>query len=352
MRLNARKINHRMKQSLQFKTTTKMPRRTPLHYKQHNKEFISLEEPARTSPKYLVEAPTKTDTTELEAQVSSKSKLFHNKKRYSDYNIKREGESTIDFSTRLNAHIIASKNKSAKTGGSKRQKRNRTTIINDQDKSTDFHSNMIPLIQTTPTTTKETPCYGIENSPMTLNETLESAKGLVDDGIESRNDQETNDYMINDDLKTESESEQLCALWTKNKQLAHEVFNMQEAVRDQSFECNVRSLSESNARNSDTRKRSPFFLDDPQFDLPLEEQTQQQRNHMNQNDLIMEYLHMQYMMLHRMSTAYVDQCNHILGHIMDTYSSELSDMQWRTLLTRLLHTKPIPQLEFKSYWKR
>jgi hypothetical protein len=117
----------------------------------------------------------------------------------------------------------------------------------------------------------------------------------------------------------------LCALWTKIKQLAHEVFNMQEAVR---------------------------FIDDPQFDLPLEEQAQEQRNSMNQNDLTMEYIHMQYMMLHRMSTAYVDQCNHILGHIMDTYSSQLSDMQWRTLLTRLLHTNPIPQLEFKSNWKR
>jgi hypothetical protein len=293
MRLNARKINHRMKQSLQFKTTTilTMPRRTPLHRKQtwqHNKDFVksnSLEDSARQSPKYIAEAPTNTDTAELEAQVSSKSKLCHNKKRYSDDNIKREGESTIDFSTRLNAHIVASKNKSAKTGGSKRQKRNRTTIINDQDKSTDFHSNskdkLIPLIQTTLTTTKETPCYGIDNSTMTLNETLGSAKDFVGDGIESRNDQETNDYMINDDLKTESESEQLCSLWTKNKQLAHEVFNMQEAVRDQSFDCNVRSLSESNAN----RKRSSFFLDDPQFDLPLEEQTQEQRNRMNQNDI-------------------------------------------------------------------
>jgi hypothetical protein len=105
-------------------------------------------------------------------------------------------------------------------------------------------------------------------------------------------------------------------------------------------------------KNSDNRKRSPFFLHDPQFDLPLEEQTQEQRNRMNQNDLTLEYIHMQYMMLHRMSTAYVDQCNHILGHIMDTYSSELSDMQWRTLLTRWLHTKPIPQLEFKANWKQ
>jgi hypothetical protein len=38
------------------------------------------------------------------------------------------------------------------------------------------------------------------------------------------------------------------------------------------------------------------------------------------------------MMLHRMSTAYVDQGNDILGHIMDTQSCQV---QWGTLFIRL-----------------
>jgi hypothetical protein len=162
---------------------------------------------------------------------------------------------------------------------------------------------------------------------------------------ESNTDSQTQNYEEHDDLKMLSKSEQLRALWSKNNQFAQELFNMQEQVRDQTFKCNVRSLSEN-------RKRPPFLLDNTQFDLPSEEQTQEQRNRKTQNDLTMEYIHMQYMMLHRMSTAYVDQCNHILGNIMDTYAPELSGMQWRTLLTRLLHTKPIPQLECRAQWKR
>jgi hypothetical protein len=242
--------------------------------------------------------------------VSSKSKLRRSKKRYSDYNIKREGESTIDFSTRLNAHIVASKNKSAKTGASNRQKRERTTTMDVKHNSKAFQNDN-KSTQLIITTTIAIPCNVVHNNATILNESLslESVEDFIHNlnhknentVLESPKYEELDNYNMaiegndesntdidtdnNNDLKTKSETEQLCALWTENKQLAHEVFNMQEEVRNQTFDCNIRSMSELNASNSDNRKRSPFFLHDPQFDLPLEEQTQEQRNRMNQNDI-------------------------------------------------------------------
>jgi hypothetical protein len=184
VRLNERKIKHHMKQSLQFKPTLLMPRRN--HNKQasqFNKElatsnsledFTSVSKNSQTS---LVEAPAKTNSDELKAQKKSKSNSHY---QNNHYYIKREGESALDFSTRLVAHIDANTNRIRKER--KQLERRQSAIIDDQDTgmSIGFHNSstnkVTPLIETI--STRETPC---NNNQELSSETIESVERFIDD---------------------------------------------------------------------------------------------------------------------------------------------------------------------------
>jgi hypothetical protein len=320
----------------------------------------------------LAESGSINDSEPINSQSQSQSK--RTRKRDCDWGYipgvlaRRRGESNDDFMTRV-FNTLAASTKERKERQRELNRKPFSDAITCDFNPNDQYANQTSSPKSRPCTPYSSTVRSIapnlstdkihqdiDTEPLDINKTssnipeLEPNQWNDDDETEYENIQ-SKEELLEKDLRKTVDTKRLYELWVENKYLIGELNTMQDTVRDETFATNIRNLEESsNNATESARKRTPFFLDNPMFDLPPEEQTEAQRT--RKSNFTMEYIHTQYLLLHNMSKSYVEQSNNILNHIMDTYASELTALQWQTLMTRLMHAEPIPQMDLNGMWKR